>query len=60
MKKKTISEKHQDNWMALSHDKKKVIVKGESLIQTFEKAKEVGESDPIMYKVHPKSACLLL
>ena len=66
MKKKKTSrvsnpqEEYKNKWVALSHNEKDVIVAGHSFIKTIKKARSLGEKEPVMYKVPPKSACLLL
>ena len=47
----TILEKYSDEWVALSSDESKVISSGTTAIEALEKAKKLGEEDPILIKV---------
>lgn len=46
-----ILKKYSDEWVALSHDEKKVTSHGEFLPNVIEEAKNKGEQNPIVTRV---------
>lgn len=46
-----ILKKYSDEWVALSHDEKKVISHGKFLPGVIEEAKNKGEQNPIVTRV---------
>jgi hypothetical protein len=47
-------------WVALSNDEDRVIAYAAELQEAIEKAKEAGETDPVVIRVPEAEACTLL
>ncbi|MGB7844253.1 MAG: DUF5678 domain-containing protein [Candidatus Acidiferrum sp.] len=47
-------------WVALSKDEERVVAYGAELQEALEKAKEAGESDPVVIRVPESEASTLL
>ena len=53
-------EKYQNKWIAFSNDEKEILAADRSFTKAMEKANQKGEKDPVMFKVPPKSVCLVI
>jgi hypothetical protein len=47
-------------WVALSNNEERVVAYAAELQEAIEKAKEVGETDPVVIRVPEAEACTLL
>lgn len=55
-----LREIYQNKWVAFTHDEKEIIAADRSFNKAIAKANKKGEKNPVMFKVPPKTECLVL
>jgi len=47
------------DWIALSNGEERIVATGKTLAEAIERARELGESDPVVMKVPPENTLIL-